>query len=247
MNHARTVNSLNQQISLAKRLSQYNLPFYLGETNSLYNQGRPGLSETFGAALWGLDFALYAAANNISRIFFHQGTNFRYISWQPIDTKTNPASTRAPYYGNIAAAAFIGNSTGQVVRVGHLPMAKDTEATYAAYENDVLKRVLVINMSGYNYTSMTTSRPSETYYFSAPTSCAGTGALHRLMANGSDSSTGVSWDGLSYAHELELGKPVRMLNETKGETAFVGQDGIFQVQVPWSSALMVSLTCQTRR
>lgn len=50
-------------------------PYIMGETNSLYNQGRPGLSNTFGAALWGVDFNLWCATNNISRVHMHQGAH----------------------------------------------------------------------------------------------------------------------------------------------------------------------------
>lgn len=52
-------------------------PLIFGEANSLYNEGRPGLSNTFGAALWGVDFNLYSASVNIRRVHMHMGNNFR--------------------------------------------------------------------------------------------------------------------------------------------------------------------------
>lgn len=52
-------------------------PLVFGETNSLYNQGKPGLSNSFGAALWGVDFNLYSASVGIKRVHMHQGTNYR--------------------------------------------------------------------------------------------------------------------------------------------------------------------------
>lgn len=52
-------------------------PLIFGETNSLYNQGRPGLSNTFGAALWGIDFNLYSASVGFKRVHMHMGTNYR--------------------------------------------------------------------------------------------------------------------------------------------------------------------------
>ena len=52
-------------------------PLIFGETNSLYNQGRPGLSNTFGAALWGVDFNLYSASVGFKRVHMHMGTNYR--------------------------------------------------------------------------------------------------------------------------------------------------------------------------
>ena len=52
MNHTSTVNSISSQLTEARSLANYSIPFILGETNSLYNEGAPGLSNAFGAALW---------------------------------------------------------------------------------------------------------------------------------------------------------------------------------------------------
>ena len=103
MNHSSTVASIAKQLNSSRHLAalsddlQPNLPFILGETNSLYNQGRPGLSNTFGATLWGVDFNLWCAANNIQRVHMHQGTNYRYQSWQPIDTNITSKGAKASF------------------------------------------------------------------------------------------------------------------------------------------------------
>ncbi|RAL62195.1 hypothetical protein DID88_002679 [Monilinia fructigena] len=68
MNHTQTKVSIARQLNVSNLLASSNLPFILGETNSLYNQGAPGLSNAYGAALWNLDFALYGASKNIHRI-----------------------------------------------------------------------------------------------------------------------------------------------------------------------------------
>lgn len=52
-------------------------PLVLGETNSLFNEGKPGLSNSFGAALWGIDFNLYCASAGIKRVHMHMGTDYR--------------------------------------------------------------------------------------------------------------------------------------------------------------------------
>ena len=49
MNHTSTVASIAKQVNESTLLAKYNLPFILGETNSLYNEGAPGLSNAFGA------------------------------------------------------------------------------------------------------------------------------------------------------------------------------------------------------
>lgn len=58
MNHSMTVASVAHQLNESRLLAGLNesagIPFILGETNSLYNEGKPGLSNSFGAALWGV-------------------------------------------------------------------------------------------------------------------------------------------------------------------------------------------------
>lgn len=53
MNHTSTVHSISLQLNVFRILETLapSLPFILGETNFLYNQGKPGLSNSFGAAL----------------------------------------------------------------------------------------------------------------------------------------------------------------------------------------------------
>ena len=74
MNHSNTVASIALQLNESRLLRALpndlnpGLPFILGETNSLYNEGKPGLSNSFGATLWGVDFNLWCATNNIRRV-----------------------------------------------------------------------------------------------------------------------------------------------------------------------------------
>lgn len=249
MNHTMTVASIAKQLNESNLLANYSIPFILGETNSLYNQGAPGLSNSFGAALWGVDFNLYCAATGIKRVHMHQGTNYRYQAWQPVETNITQKGTKAPYYGQAAVAAFMGDLTKENLEVQNLPLSKSTEAAYAAYDSDLLKRIMVINMVQYNYSATNVTpagpipRPATTYNFTVPTSCAGHGTLSRLLANGSDAITGVTFNGVSYNYELDNGKPVVLGNVTKDEMVWVGEDGIFQVNVPDSSAAMVNLDC----
>ncbi|OCK80416.1 glycoside hydrolase family 79 protein [Lepidopterella palustris CBS 459.81] len=246
MNHTSTVTSVSKQNAEANALATagMTIPFILGETNSLSNEGTPGLSNVFGAALWGVDLSLYCAATGIKRVHMHQGTNYRYQSWQPIETDKTSMGTKAPFYGNVAVAASLGDLTAGGVEVQHIPMSKETEAVYAIYANNTLARVMVINMMEYNYTAESTNtRPHVAYNFTVPTSCAGNGIVQRLLANGSDAITGITFNGRSYNYEVAQGKAHIMGNVTKDEIVWVGKDGIFSVNVPWSSAALVQLSC----
>jgi hypothetical protein len=285
MNHTST------KLSVDAHVNEYNainpgVPHIFGETNSLYHQGRPGLSNTFGAALWVLDFLLYCASVNIQRVHLHMGTNYRYQAWQPINgtsptlvagggssnttasSNTSSIGTKAPYYGNVAAAAFLGNINASPVRIGHFDTGGgDYESAYLAYVDNVLQRVLIINMNEYNYTETSSSSSSasssssdgdadddtvllnavprtvRTYSIAAGNG-SGTASVQRLSANGSDAITGITWDGWSYNYELAGGRPVRLVNVSIGETVPI-VDGVLQVGVPDSSAVVLSLNFET--
>jgi hypothetical protein len=246
------MNHTNTKRSIAAHTSEYASifgtspppsapPHILGETNSLYNQGRPGLSNTFGAALWALDFLAHCAAEGFGRVHFHMGTNYRYAAWQPVATNITTLGTKAPYYGHITAAAFLGDTARHDVAIAEIPLetTDGREAAYAAYSDGRLARLLIINMQAHNYTTSGT-RGGRKYAFAVGGEEGAAAYLGRLLANGSDAVTGVTWDGWSYAHELAGGRPVRLANVTTGETVSI-RGGQVTVEVPDSSAAVVQL------
>jgi hypothetical protein len=48
-------------------------PFLMFETNTASCGGFPGVSDSFGAALWGVDYGMMMAFNNFSRGLLHVG------------------------------------------------------------------------------------------------------------------------------------------------------------------------------
>lgn len=74
MNHNVTVNSLNKHVAAANALAAVDpKPYVIGECNSLHGGGAVGLSDTFGAALWVMDFTLYAASTGVvKRLHYHR-------------------------------------------------------------------------------------------------------------------------------------------------------------------------------
>lgn len=233
--------SISQQLGQYDFLNHTGLPFIISETNSLSNVGTPGISDTFGAALWTLDYNLWCASQNISRVHMQQGTDFYYNAWQPIQSNIS-IGTKPPYYGSIAAAAVLGDSTTSEVKVANIPLISSTEAAYAVYVNGSLARIAVINMQGYNssgsgqYSTPTRNKPS--YLFSVPQTSSSSVGVRRLLAGGSDAMTGISFDGYSYEYELQQGMPVLLSNITRGEKISVINDTI-SVQVMDSSAVIL--------
>jgi hypothetical protein len=247
MNHSSNVHSLINPVKLLISLQNFtNIPFIFGETNSLYNEGAPGLSNSFGAALWGIDYNLYSASVGVRRVHMHQGTDYRYASWQPIHTNKTSIGTKPPYYGNIAVAAMMGDLTRHQVQIANIPMTSELESAYAAYVDGALDRITVINRREYNYTLdgagavlNPAARPSQLYTFSVSAECSPEVGVQRLIANGSDAVSGISWDGVSYNWELDMGKPMRLYNVTIGETAKV-INGVVSVSVKDSEAVILN-------
>ncbi|RJE21915.1 hypothetical protein PHISCL_05760 [Aspergillus sclerotialis] len=244
MNHTAVINSVENHLKVIRTLKAQNLdlPYIYGEMNSLYNQGRPGLSNSFGAALWGVDFNLYSASQSIRRSHMHQGNNYRYASWQPEETNKTSIGTKAPYYGNVMVAAMLKGADD--VRVATIPLPGDTEAAYAAFVDGQVARLAVINMKEYNYSTSDPDarRPATKYSFRLPNVDAQRKlSVQRLMANGSNSITGITWDGWSYNYNLKKGAPVRLHNVTVGETVPVHRQGWVEIEVPDSSGAILSV------
>lgn len=176
----------------------------------------------------------------------HQGKNYRYQSWQPVDTDLVTKGTKAPYYGHIAVAAMMGDLTKRNVKISNIPMASPFEAAYVAYVSDKVARIAVINAVGYNYTdaSSLAKRPSVSYTFQLPSNDQQSGdndkiAVQPLLSNGSNAITGIIFDGYSYNYELNNGKPVLLGNVTRGETVQAKQH-LLHIQIPYSSAAILN-------
>jgi hypothetical protein len=76
---AKLLQSNRQLPRLLERLAQYSgthrLPFRIVETNSIYDEGQPGVSDTLGSALWGLELMFEAAAAGAAGVNFHGGVH----------------------------------------------------------------------------------------------------------------------------------------------------------------------------
>jgi hypothetical protein len=59
------------------------LPFRISETNSIFNEGQPGVSDAFGSALWGVDFMFQVAEAGGAGVNFHTGDAKAYTPIGP--------------------------------------------------------------------------------------------------------------------------------------------------------------------
>ncbi|KAG6843475.1 hypothetical protein H0H93_000871, partial [Arthromyces matolae] len=136
------INSTNFAIANGKRL-------YMMETNTASCGGFAGLSDSFGAALWGIDYAFQLAVNNFAGGMLHtsgQSVYYNPFTPPPTNQSTYHQWTVGPtYYAALASAESIGPSNGtQVLDLGANTGSEYTPA-YAFYENGNPVRVGIIN------------------------------------------------------------------------------------------------------
>jgi hypothetical protein len=181
--------------------------YILGETNSYSCHGAPGVSNTAGAALWALDYLLFASQLGISRVFFHDGIGFKYNLVQPVTLNRStldgsPLSTPLPphiqpqYYAAIIAAEAIGNSGN--TQVIELNINDTTISGYAFYQGAQLKKAILINSLAF-FTTTTTPRPSTHVDLTfASATVFSQMNVKRLFVPHADDTSGLTWGGQTY-------------------------------------------------
>jgi hypothetical protein len=133
--------------SISKRLeaisSSSHLPYRICETNSFYNGGRPGVSDTFGSALWVLDYMFGLASAGAGGVNMETGVNhLGFIShYSPIGEDSEKCFAAPEYYGMLA---FAQGSQGELVDLDVEQHAVNLTA-YAVARNNKQVVLTVIN------------------------------------------------------------------------------------------------------
>ncbi|KAJ6482192.1 glycoside hydrolase family 79 protein [Mycena vitilis] len=126
-----------------------NKPFLMFETNTASCGGFNGISDSFTAALWGVDYALQMAHSNFSGAMFHIGG--QNVFYNPFTSPPTNESTfhqwtvGGLYYSALVMAEAIGPSNNtQVLNIG-VPGLSSYTPIYGIYENGVPVRVAIMN------------------------------------------------------------------------------------------------------
>ncbi|KAI1499520.1 glycoside hydrolase superfamily [Biscogniauxia marginata] len=113
----------------------------MGETNSVSCSGRSGISDTFGAALWGVDYVLMGAALGIRKLYFHLGAQSEYSAFTPLayefKNESLESGIRAPWYAHYFIAKTVATlAPEQELSIAALPGANSSELSgYAIYSS----------------------------------------------------------------------------------------------------------------
>ncbi|HYM32513.1 MAG TPA: hypothetical protein VEU47_14505 [Candidatus Cybelea sp.] len=125
---------------MSKLARGYRLPFRLIETNSVYNGGRFGVSDTLAAGIWGLDLMFREAAAGSAGVNFHAG---RHRSYSPIaqPSPLDPYGARPLYHAmRLFGETARGRMVDCTVRADGINVA-----AYACRSDDGTIRVILVN------------------------------------------------------------------------------------------------------
>ncbi|KAK7521874.1 uncharacterized protein IWZ02DRAFT_132050 [Phyllosticta citriasiana] len=154
-NHAVLWTNVSQYLPQIAAANAAGAAFVLGETNSISCGGRSGISDTFGTALWGVDYVLLAASIGIEKLAFHLGAQSEYSSFTPLPyeykNESLDAGIRAPFYGHYFISHVIkGDSDWSIAA---LPAANESDFSgYGVYDasSDALKKLVFVDLGIWN-------------------------------------------------------------------------------------------------
>ncbi|EPQ59016.1 hypothetical protein GLOTRDRAFT_70128 [Gloeophyllum trabeum ATCC 11539] len=122
-------------------------PVVMSEFNSASCGGIPGISDTFGAALWTADYALQMASVGYSAAYLH--TREPGISYNLFEAAPDGWTTLPPYYALLLVSTALGVANG--TRVQDLALRDAAQAAYAVYDaasasaSDALRALVLFN------------------------------------------------------------------------------------------------------
>ncbi|KAF2631155.1 glycoside hydrolase family 79 protein [Macroventuria anomochaeta] len=179
------------------------LPYVLREMSSIGPIGMPGVSDAFGASLWTLNFFLYAASLDISSVQMHMTDNSNASAWQPITLYGRDPFVRTLYYAHAAMAQIVGNGNGttQIASMSTSNVGSSYDGrirAYSMYAHDNLQAVIMLN--GKQANESQSDKGSFTFNVNFGSSNANKDVyLSYLTADGADSQTGATWNGMTYS------------------------------------------------
>lgn len=149
LNHTSGINIVAPYLNSTNFAQANGKPFIMMETNTASCGGLPGISDTFGATLWALDYGLQMAYSNFSGSMLHvggQGTYYNPFTPPPTNQSSyHQWTVGAVFYSAIVAAEAFGPSgNAQIIDLQANNISMFTPA-YAIYENGAPVRLVLFN------------------------------------------------------------------------------------------------------
>ncbi|KAI0082446.1 glycoside hydrolase family 79 protein [Panus rudis PR-1116 ss-1] len=178
-------------------------PLLMDEFSSASCGGIPGISDTFGAALWTVDYSLQMASVGYSGAYLH--TRERGVTYNLFDPPAGPAgsagewTTNPTFYAYLPIAEALHSPNGsRVVDLnvdGSMQNKGSSVAGYAVYDantNDI-HRVVLFNFANGTGQPVDFSLPSSIFPASSNSV-----PVHYLTAAHANENREISWNSLTY-------------------------------------------------
>ncbi|KAG5920231.1 hypothetical protein E4U42_006262 [Claviceps africana] len=246
MNHTAVKESVQQHVEYSKHiLANFSAPYVLGQIDVLTGGGAEGMTDTFGAALWAMDFSLAAAASGaIKRLYFHQDFDAASAAWRAV----RPICTKAMFYGLFAAGTFLANSSRLAVTEFDVEPTgpSSTVAGYRAYQDGVLARVAILNLKPYDIGAWTHEKKmqprSRRRFFIDVGVAESRWQLLRLAAPGAHYKDMISFNGRHYSSDvigMKDGAGAEVPGRNYDEAVWANDRGIVEVLVKDTEAVIM--------
>lgn len=212
MNHGNIVSQFAAWQTQQQQSIAAGKPYLLGEMAAVGPQGLALVTDVFGCALWTLDFFLYAASINVTRVLMHMTDIGNQSAWQPGTIGNIAPWVRPSYYGHIITSTLIGPNNDTTiaeidVRSQELQDYAGRASAYVVYRGNTIYAAVVINMKEFNQTDTESSSTQLNFTLNVPPAYAGNNlTVFKLSAPGADSFKGVTWAGINY--QTDNGVPV---------------------------------------
>ncbi|HMD55721.1 MAG TPA: glycosyl hydrolase family 79 C-terminal domain-containing protein, partial [Phycisphaerae bacterium] len=194
-----------------------------GEMNSAWGGGRPGLSSSFGSALWGVDTLFTVAASGADGVNFHMGASYAPFTFDDDGT----LHVHPLYYGMLMFAQAVQNHARLI------PVTFKTTANvkiWAALDESGVLRVVAINKDLTADAVITLSLTGETQ----------AAQMTRLTAPGVNAQYGVTLGNINYDQSTN-GMPTSTHGTSENEGIVTSTDGRYVFGIPHASAAMLTV------
>ncbi|HTV47339.1 MAG TPA: glycosyl hydrolase family 79 C-terminal domain-containing protein [Phycisphaerae bacterium] len=194
-----------------------------GEMNSAWGGGKPGLSSSFGSALWGLDTLFTIANTGADGVNFHMGASYAPFTFDYHGT----LFVHPLYYGMLLFAMAVQNHARLI------PVTFKTEANvkiWAALDDSGVLRVVVINKDLTANAIISLSIPG-----------AGGGQITRLIAPSVNSQYDVTLGNITFDGSTN-GLPMRIHGASENQESVLPTNGRYEFNVGHTSAAMLTVS-----
>jgi hypothetical protein len=242
MNHGNIVSQFTAWQTQQQQSVAAGKPYLLGEMAAVGPQGLALVTDVFGCALWTLDFFLYSASINVTRVLMHMTDIGNQSAWQPGTIGDIAPWVRPSYYGHIITSTLIGPNNDTTIaeidiRSQELQDYAGRASAYVVYRGKTIYAAVVINLKEFNQTDTESSSTQLNFTLNVPPAYAGNNlTVFKLSAPGADSFKGITWAGINY--QTDNGLPIAASsNDTT--TALVSSSGQLSVLVRDTQAAVI--------